>query len=251
MSVYVDLITFDIDAIVIIALSLAGNSDLMVLIRAAIKHKDSLVVILLPREDLSRRVDQILITHRIITQMDLRVPPVQDQAATQLRDLDITIVDGIHRQFIRHRLDGIILGMPRDIKLRRLRRRRRDRNGLGIREIQRPVVTIGLEERGGHVEEVRLQLDLAVLLAPELALLGDLRAVVVGREALRVAQVAPVGAAKGHVDVVDGGAEGVVVLVEDALKLHVGEEGAVLEASLAPVLEATPLELQVVSDCVC
>lgn len=46
-----------------------------------------------------------------------------------------------------------------------------------------------------------------------------------------------------HVDVEDGRAEGVVVLVEDSLKLHVEQQGAVLEARLAPVLEAAALKL--------
>jgi hypothetical protein len=115
------------------------------------------------------------------------------------------------------------------------------------------------------MEEVGLQLDLAVLLTPDLALLGDLRTVVIRGVPLGVTQVAPVGATvclktllvgdlaiKGlmyHVDVENGGADSVVVLVQDALELHVQEESAIFETCIAPMLETSALELQRMSAC--
>lgn len=87
--------------------------------------------------------------------------------------------------------------MSRDVKLGRVGGGRRDGDVPVIRVLQRRVEPVRGEIRGRHMEEVGLELDLAVLLPPDLSLLGDLGAVVVGCEALGVSEVAPVGAPKG------------------------------------------------------
>ena len=235
------------------------DSNLVVLVGATIDNKDGLVVILLPSEDLGRGVDDVLVSHRIIADVDLGVTAVENKVASQLRDLNFTVVDSLDSEAVRDGVGRVVLGMPRDVELGRVGGCGRDGDGPVVRVLQRRVEPVCSQVRRGNVEEVGLQLDLAVLFAPELSLLGDLRAVVVRCKALCMAKVAPVGASvnlcwrldgneamgrtTNHVNVEDRGSDCVVVLVEDALKLHVEQQGAVLETRLAPVLKTTALEL--------
>lgn len=59
----------------------------------------------------------------------------------------------------------------------------------------------------------------------------------------RVADVAPVRSSEYHVEAENGDASRVIVLVEDALKLHIYESCAFLEAHTARGVEAASLEL--------
>ena len=148
------------------------------------------------------------------------------------------MVNSLDGKTVRSRLQRVVLGVSGDVESGGISRRRRDSNIAIVGKLQRRVEAVGLEVGGRDVEEIGLELDLAVLLTPDLSLLGDLRAVVVGRETFRVAEVTPVGAAIGltwvstplgfnrpnityHVNVEYGRADRVVILVQNTLELHV------------------------------
>lgn len=236
------------------------DGDLVVLIWPSINNQNGLVLILLPREDFGGRVDDVLVTNWVVANVNLRVTTVEHEVISKLGNLNIAMVDSLDGETVRSRLQRVVLRMSGDIELGRVSCRRRDGDVAIVGKLQRGVEAVRLEVGGRDVEEVGLELDLAVLLTPDLSLFGDLRAVVVGREAFRMAKVTPVGAAIGlpqvslllvcntlnfpyHVNIEDGRANRVVILVQNTLELHVEQQSAVVETGLAPMLEATTLEL--------
>ena len=58
-----------------------------------------------------------------------------------------------------------------------------------------------------------------------------------------MAEVTPIGAAEGHVEVEDPNAEAEVVLVENRFELRVEKSNAVCEADTTPRVERAALEL--------
>ena len=92
------------------------------------------------------------------------------------------------------------------------------------------------------LQEVGLQLLLAVLLTCDQAVFGDDSSVVVRSVSTRMSKVAPVGASVGHIDVEDRNSERVVILVEDPLKLRVEQLGALRKTKSTPRIEGATLE---------
>lgn len=173
------------------------DSDFVVLVRSAVEDEHSLVAVLLPCEHLRGGVHQVLVSHRIIADVDLTIASVKIQRPAQLRNLDIPMLHRRNLQLIRNTLDRVVFRMPRDIKLRRIGRSGRDGDRRIVRERQGGVMPVRTEEGGGDVEEVGLKLDFAVLFAPDLSFFGYLGAVVIRGEAVGVAEVAPVRASEG------------------------------------------------------
>lgn len=120
----------------------------------------------------------------------------------------------------------------------------RNCNGLVIRARSvgsKPTISHQIRRR--HGQEVRLKLDLAVLLAGDLAILLDDRAIVITAVAASVAKISPIRTAVRHVNVENGEACGVVVLVEDAFEFHIKKSGTFIKAVTTPWIETTALEL--------
>lgn len=139
----------------------------------------------------------MVLADRVITHVNLRIAASQVQTMTELRNRDVAMQDGLDLELIGYGISRVILGVPRDVEPGRVGSGGSDGNRLIIRELEGRVEAVGLEVRRRDVEEVGLELDLAVLLSPDLALLGDLRTVVVGGEAFGVAEVAPVRSSVG------------------------------------------------------
>jgi hypothetical protein len=159
----------------------------MVLVGSAVQDKDGLIIVLLPGEDLSGRVNDVLVADGIIADVDLRVATVHDQAAAILGDLNIAIIDSANLQTVFHGFGRAVLRVARDVELGRVCLCWRDSDGISIGVIERKLEAVGFQEGRRHVEEVSLQLHFTVFLAPDETLLGDLGAVIVRGEALSMA----------------------------------------------------------------
>lgn len=96
------------------------NSNFMVLVGTTVENKDGLVIILLPGEDLGRGVDNVLVSHGIIADVNLGVAAVENEVASQLRDLNVAMVDSLDSEAVRDRVGRLVIGMPRDVEFSRV-----------------------------------------------------------------------------------------------------------------------------------
>lgn len=135
-SINVDFIAIDLNAFIIITFAVILEGHLMVLIRSTVQDKNCLVVVLLPGEDLSGRVNDVLVADRVVADVDLGVATVHYQTATVLGDLNIAVIDGADLQAILHGVCRAVLRVAGDVELGRVRLRRRDGDRVGVGVVQ-------------------------------------------------------------------------------------------------------------------
>ena len=199
-----------------------------------------------PAEYVGRRVQQAVFADRVVGDHHLRVATDQGQLATELRDRHVArrrcerdlVVHGTCRVPVR-------LAHNIEVRVRLLAEKRRCRDGVGVGvDAGGDVARRGGEVTGRDLEEVGLEFLGAVLLSDHLPVLVNGGAVVVRRVTAIVAEIAPVGAAVGHVQVEPLDAEGEVVLVEDAHGVRSHHGVALVLRHVAPAFHGTALELE-------
>ena len=111
--------------------------------------------------------------------MDLRVPPIQHQRSIRLRNRNISKRLCLNRQLVARLLPRVILRMPQEVEICRVREGWRDRQSrcTSPRRGCRP--TSRRQERWRYFKEIRLKLLLRVLLAVDAAVLADRGRVIV------------------------------------------------------------------------
>lgn len=176
-----------------ISLATVRKRKLMLLVRASVHNKHPLVAVLLPRENLRGRVQQVNTTDIVVGDVELRVAAVERKLAAELGNGDVALAGG-EGDLVVGVLEGVESGVPDDEELGAVAVEGGDGEVRvsGVASVNvGAVLVLGGEVRRGCLDEVGFKLGFAVFLTVDEALFADDGRVVVASVAAGVAEVAP------------------------------------------------------------